>query len=288
MNNKNTLNRRYTMKLKKKDLAAAAVELNEVLGLDPEIDPTDTVGKLKAKIKEAGELVDPENDEFSDETWDVLEALEAAFRPVMDEAPAKEDEPEEDPDDEDDEDEDEEDEEEPEEDEDDEEEPEEDEDDEEEPEEDEDDEEDEEDEEEPEEEKTLAEILAATKKLKELKALVMEHDEFKPLRKKLDQYQGLAGPRMLKPEMWRVSKLEEPKKSKKSKKTNKPRKAAMSSTPGVNQTDIIRQAIKKKKKRTKVIAELAKQTGNDLKWAEYRMKTYERAYGELGNNDPKL
>jgi hypothetical protein len=87
--------------------------------------------------------------------------------------------------------------------------------------------------------------------------------------------------------MWRVSKLEEPKKKKSDKKKNSS-KGISSSTPGVNQTDIIRKAIKQKKKRTKVIAEMAKQLDKDEKWATYRLKTYERVYGELGKNDPKL
>jgi len=271
------------MALKKKALVAAAKELNTELGLDPAIDLTKPVQKLISLIKQAGSLIDPESDEFEDSTWDVLEELEAAFRTGAededeDEAPVVEDEDEEEDEDEDEDDEGA--------DEEDKEEEEKGTDDEEGSVEEEDVEEDEEEEDpEPEVEKTLSEILQCTKKLKDLKDLCMKHAEFKLLRKKLDTFQGLAGPRELKPEMWRVSKLEQPATPAKIKNG---KKGTVSATPGVNQTDVIRTAIKAGQKRAKITAKLAEVAGKDLKWAEYRMKTYERAYGELGVNDPKL
>jgi len=69
------------MALKKSELIVVAEELNHVLGLDPEIDVKGKVKKLQQAIIEAGQLIDPVEDEFTDETWAVLEELGAASRP---------------------------------------------------------------------------------------------------------------------------------------------------------------------------------------------------------------
>jgi hypothetical protein len=55
----------------------------------------------------------------------------------------------------------------------------------------------------------LAELVANTKKLKDLKDIVNKYDEFKKLRKGLDAYQGLSGPRELKPVMFKALGIEE-------------------------------------------------------------------------------
>jgi len=72
--------------MKKKDvtkteLKKAAKELNEQLGLEPPILLDIKVEALKKKVIEAADLVDPEQDEFTDGVWDILEALECATRP---------------------------------------------------------------------------------------------------------------------------------------------------------------------------------------------------------------
>lgn len=69
------------MALKKSELIVVAEELNDVLGLDPEINVKGKVKKLQQEIIEAGQLIDPVGDEFTDETWAVLEELGAASRP---------------------------------------------------------------------------------------------------------------------------------------------------------------------------------------------------------------
>jgi hypothetical protein len=50
----------------------------------------------------------------------------------------------------------------------------------------------------------LAELVINTKKLADLKDIVNKYDEFKKLRKGLDAYQGLSGPRELKPVMFKA------------------------------------------------------------------------------------
>ena len=53
-----------------------AEELNQVLGLDPEIQTENvTAADVKQKVTEAAELIDPENDEFSKTTTKVLQAM---------------------------------------------------------------------------------------------------------------------------------------------------------------------------------------------------------------------
>lgn len=69
------------MVLKKSELIVVAKELNDVLGLDPEIDVKGKVKKVQQAIIEAGQLIDPVEDEFTDETWAILEELGAASRP---------------------------------------------------------------------------------------------------------------------------------------------------------------------------------------------------------------
>jgi len=69
------------MTLKRSQLVEAAKELNETLGLDPQIDtkPGKKNKYLQDMIVEAGSVVEPD-DEFSEETWTVLETLNAASR----------------------------------------------------------------------------------------------------------------------------------------------------------------------------------------------------------------
>jgi len=62
------------MKLTKKALIRAAEELNEVLGLEPEIDVSADEKTIKAMIAEAAGLIE-EGDNISDETIDVIEAV---------------------------------------------------------------------------------------------------------------------------------------------------------------------------------------------------------------------
>ena len=85
--------------MEKKALVKAAKELNEVLGLEPELDVKLDLEKLKEEVKAAGELVEPE-DELSEETTKIIEELreeKAAAEPEEED----EGEPEEDTDDDD-------------------------------------------------------------------------------------------------------------------------------------------------------------------------------------------
>lgn len=89
----------------KKDLVAAAKELNEVMGLDPEIDVTLNKKDLIEVLREAAELVE-EDDELTDATDEVLEALmddedeEETPEPTPEPEPEVEEEPEPEPEDE--------------------------------------------------------------------------------------------------------------------------------------------------------------------------------------------
>jgi hypothetical protein len=65
----------------KTELKKASKELNEQLGLEPPILLGLKVAALEKKVVEAAALIDPEEDEFSDGVWDILEALECATRP---------------------------------------------------------------------------------------------------------------------------------------------------------------------------------------------------------------
>ena len=62
------------MDVKKKDIVKAVKELNKELGLDPEIDVTKPLEKLKEDLLMASELIEP-GDELSDLTKAVIEAL---------------------------------------------------------------------------------------------------------------------------------------------------------------------------------------------------------------------
>jgi excinuclease UvrABC nuclease subunit len=59
----------------KKRLVEVAKELNEVLGLEPQIDLKAKLKELKQKIKEASELIDFEQDDLSKETLTVLKEV---------------------------------------------------------------------------------------------------------------------------------------------------------------------------------------------------------------------
>lgn len=62
-------------KVKKSEVVAAAKELNEVLGLDPQIDVDGVpLGELKELVVEAQMLIEPA-DEISKKTEDIIEAL---------------------------------------------------------------------------------------------------------------------------------------------------------------------------------------------------------------------
>jgi len=60
--------------MKAEELINAAEELNEVLGLDPAIDTSQDLEKLKEEVSEAAELVEPEDD-LSAETIEVIDNL---------------------------------------------------------------------------------------------------------------------------------------------------------------------------------------------------------------------
>lgn len=68
------------MSLKRSDLVDVADELNKELGLDPAIDTKKKVKDLKDLIIEVGEIVDQDEDEFSDLTWRTLEYLQVLDR----------------------------------------------------------------------------------------------------------------------------------------------------------------------------------------------------------------
>jgi len=55
-----------------------------------------------------------------------------------------------------------------------------------------------------------------------------------------------------------------------------------------SQTGTIRELIGKKKKRDAIVTALEEIFEKTAGWAEARMKIYEKAYGEMGENDPKL
>jgi len=59
-------------KMKRSELVKAAKELNEVLGLDPQIDTRKKPEVLTTLIKEAAELIDPELDDLTDNTLSVV------------------------------------------------------------------------------------------------------------------------------------------------------------------------------------------------------------------------
>lgn len=69
--------------IKKDELIEVAKELNGVMGLDPAIDVKKNSKILQQGIMQAGEFVDPQEDEFSEKTWIILEQLEVAYRPAQ-------------------------------------------------------------------------------------------------------------------------------------------------------------------------------------------------------------
>lgn len=73
--------------MKRSALVDAATELNEHLGLDPEINVKAPVPEIKAKVLEACELIS-DDDEFSDETQAVIDELKgnATTKPADGEA----------------------------------------------------------------------------------------------------------------------------------------------------------------------------------------------------------
>lgn len=68
-------------KLKRSELSKAVKEVNDIMQPNPAINTKAEKDELETKLIEAGELVDPEQDDFSDATWKVLETLGAAHRP---------------------------------------------------------------------------------------------------------------------------------------------------------------------------------------------------------------
>ena len=79
-----------TNQLKRSQLSKTAVELNDVLGLEPGIDPKAKIDELKEKVMEAGGMIDPEADELSEDTWKIMEVLGAAHRPAQEYVPQHE------------------------------------------------------------------------------------------------------------------------------------------------------------------------------------------------------
>ena len=70
----------------KKDLVTAANELNEVLGLSPQIDTTGNAKEIKSLVQEAADFVEPE-DKISDATKAVIKALKEDPAPKKKPAP---------------------------------------------------------------------------------------------------------------------------------------------------------------------------------------------------------
>ena len=186
--------------MKRADLVSCAEELNKEMGLtDPPIDVKAKVKDLKTKIAEAAELIDSNEDDFSEQTWSTLEELGVASRPAQEhdaneirkqeeQNESEEPEPEKQ-------------------------------------------EQESEGNEESEEEDLLAKVRK-TSKLQDLKIIVKEDDTFKKLRENLDDYQGLHGPKQLKTEMFKIlgvdpeqeKKQDKQSKSKRQQKTEKTKK----------------------------------------------------------------
>ncbi len=61
--------------MKRSELVAAAKELNVVLGIEPPIKIKDPAKQLESAIRQAAELIDPAEDEFTEQTQAVLDAL---------------------------------------------------------------------------------------------------------------------------------------------------------------------------------------------------------------------
>jgi len=81
---------------------------------------------------------------------------------------------------------------------------------------------------------------------------------------------------------------EEEKPKKKAAKPKPEKKEKPKKEKGPSQTGLIRELIGKKKKRAAIVSALEETFEKTAGWAEARMKIYEKAYGEMGENDPKL
>lgn len=185
------------MSLKRSDLQQVAEELNNELGLDPAINTKSKVKDLKAKIIEAGGMVNQNEDDLPKQVWDTLERLgvidrsqqeepeeeseqaeetsetvESSQEPVEEQAQTEEQEeqPEtsettvertQEP--------------------------------------------------EPKEELSLVDQVQKARKLDDLRALCESNDEFQSLQDKLDDYKGLEGTRQLKADMYKALGVEPPK-----------------------------------------------------------------------------
>lgn len=77
------------MKLTEERIKNAAQELNEVLGLEPEIDLEQDLKELKEELLVAADLVEPD-DELSNDTMEVVEALQKSGGVEEEEATAHE------------------------------------------------------------------------------------------------------------------------------------------------------------------------------------------------------
>jgi hypothetical protein len=73
--------------ISEKALRAAAVELNEVLGIDPPLNVKAKTILLTEQATEALGLIDPTGDKFSDETMEVIKELNPDIYPEDDEVP---------------------------------------------------------------------------------------------------------------------------------------------------------------------------------------------------------
>lgn len=234
-------------KVKKADLVAAAEDLQKVMGIDQAPPVNKKESAIREWIEQAMRFFDPAGDEVSDETWEVLEALELAERPeeAEEEEAEEEDEPEED------------------------------------------DNSDEEDEEDGDTEQDLATTVANTKKLAELKELVKEHDEFKKLRKKLDDYQGLSGPRELKPAMFKALGVDpeevQPKKAAKPAK----KKVDKGPTRAEIMAKILKKTGKKPMTRKDMVDQMIEEYGGSDKEARFQVDVFCRIVDALGLFDHK-
>ena len=83
MTHENTKGARKAVKVNRKSLVAAAKELNEILGLDPEIDITQGADALKKAIFAASTLLE-KGDKISKATESVIQAVITAATPKND------------------------------------------------------------------------------------------------------------------------------------------------------------------------------------------------------------
>jgi len=235
-------------------LQIVAKSLNEVLGLDPKLK---VVGvkedALKAKVKEAVDLLE-ESDipEIADNVRQFMEELELwpfAADEDTDEDEADEDEADEDAD------------------------------------------EDEADED-PKAE-LIAKIEAAAgqkpdKAIKALKAMVAEDVSFKAIKNKVKTIFEVSVLTTKMFECLGVVVAPEPVKGSEKPKTETKLPAEKKKDDQPNQTAFIRDCIKKKMKSVDLVAALMKTFDKSESWSINRFKLYEKHYGPMGENDPKL